>query len=204
MSSARGRWIKAGLYAGTAVAIGVATKKGAGREIDDKAFHALNGSHDPVRDAVFGGVTELGSIWASVAGGAVIAASGRRRAAASAVAAAAAAWVLGQAMKKGYNRPRPYDMHPETARRVIGKPSGTSWPSSHPAVFLAFLTTVGRGLDLPPAARAASLGLAGSVAVSRTYLGVHFPSDILSGLLLGRAIGLIWPIPEQAEGNRWF
>ena len=50
-SSPRVRWIKAGLYAGTAVAIGVATKKGVGRDLDDKAFHALNGSHDPVRSS---------------------------------------------------------------------------------------------------------------------------------------------------------
>jgi membrane-associated phospholipid phosphatase len=42
-------------------------------------------------------------------------------------------------------------------------------------------------------ARAGLLGLDATVAASRVYLGVHYPSDVVSGLLFGRAIGLVWP-----------
>jgi membrane-associated phospholipid phosphatase len=31
-------------------------------------------------------------------------------------------------------------------------------------------------------------------------LGVHFPSDVTSGLLLGRAVGLLWS--EQTSAGR--
>ena len=97
-------------------------------------------------------------------------------------------------MKGVFRRPRPYDTFgPGGSRLLIGKPRGTSWPSSHPAVLLAFLTVAGRELDLGPAVRAASLGLAGAVGLSRVALGVHFPSDVAGGLLMGRAVGLAWP-----------
>jgi len=40
------------------------------------------------------------------------------------------------------------------------------------------------------------MGLTGldlSVAASRVYVGVHYPSDVVSGLLIGRTIGRLWP-----------
>ena len=41
--------------------------------------------------------------------------------------------------------------------------------------------------------RAALSALDLSVAASRVYLGVHYPSDVASGLLMGRAVARIWP-----------
>jgi len=102
-------------------------------------------------------------------------------------------WTLGQVLKKAFLRPRPYHAHPETARVMTIRPRGTSWPSSHPAVLLAFVTVAARELGLSPAARAGLAGVAATVGLSRTYLGVHYPSDVAGGLLLGRAVGLAWP-----------
>jgi membrane-associated phospholipid phosphatase len=31
------------------------------------------------------------------------------------------------------------------------------------------------------------------VATSRAYVGVHYPSDVASGLLMGRAVARLWP-----------
>ena len=100
--------------------------------------------------------------------------------------------MMGQLLKKAFMRPRPYDAL-DDSRLLIGKPSGTSWPSSHPAVLLTFVTVASRDLGLSKAARASLLALAGTVGVSRTYLGVHYPSDVAGGLLMGRAVGLAWP-----------
>jgi undecaprenyl-diphosphatase len=40
-----------------------------------------------------------------------------------------------------------------------------------------------------PRLRWALLALAFGVALSRVYLGVHYPSDVIAGALLGAAIG---------------
>jgi len=33
-------------------------------------------------------------------------------------------------------------------------------------------------------------------AASRPYLGVHYPSDVVAGALLGSAIAAAWPAPS--------
>ena len=148
------------------------------------------------------GVTELGSIWASVGAAAVLALGGRRRVAGPALAAAAVTWALGQALKRVWKRPRPYDAFDGdgTSRLLIGKPRGASWPSSHPAVLTAFLTVAERELGPGPPSRIALVALAGAAGASRVVLGVHYPSDVASGLLLGRAVGLLWP-EERPTGR---
>ena len=168
--------------------MGVLTSAGSGRELDVEAFGAGNRDRGPAVDGFFRGVTELGSIWASVGASAVLAAAGRRRAAARGLAAASVAWVAGQGLKRLFLRPRPYDADLPGMTLRIGRPNGTSWPSSHPAVLLAFVTVAAHELETGRGTRAALDLLAGTVGASRVYVGVHYPSDVVGGLLLGRAV----------------
>lgn len=179
------------LLAGAAFAVAAATRGGRGRALDDRVYKAVNSAHRPWLDAGMRGLTELGSIYASAGAAAAIAAGGRRREAADAMAAAGAAWLLGQGIKKAYRRARPFDSE-YPGRLVIGKPRGTSWPSSHPMVLLTFADVAARNLGLGRGARRGLEGLAGLVAASRVYLGVHYPSDVAGGLLLGRALSGLW------------
>ncbi len=174
--------------AGAALAAGIASSGGRGERVDAKAFRAVNRGHGPAADRFFDAITELGSIWASIGGAAVLAASGHRRAAARGLAAASITWLLGQGLKRIFLRPRPYVADPGGVRLMADPPRATSWPSSHPAVLLAFVTAAGRELRLPGPARAALTGLAAAVGMSRTYVGVHYPADVVGGLLLGRAV----------------
>ena len=177
------------------LALGLAfvTIRGRGRRADDRLFARLNsGVQTPALDRLFRGVTELGSLWASIAAAAAIAASGRRREATDALGAAVATWLAGQGLKRVFNRLRPYEVEGHEHRLLIARPSGASWPSSHPAVLLSFVTVAGRDLGLAPAARVGLTCLAAAVGVSRVYLGVHYPADVAGGLLLGRAVADTW------------
>jgi membrane-associated phospholipid phosphatase len=189
-----GRWAWAALLAGGAAAVGhAALRTPQGLEADGRIFRAVNAGHGPEADRFFAGVTELGSLYAAGAAAGTLFALGERRAALNAAGAAGATWLLGQGIKQVVSRPRPYLATPEDARRMIAEPKGTSWPSSHPAVLTTFTRVAARELGLGAAARAALSGLDLAVATSRVYLGVHYPSDVVSGLLMGRTVARIWP-----------
>ncbi len=57
---------------------------------------------------------------------------------------------------------------------------------------MAAATAIGRAA---PGARPALYPLAGAVCLGRPFLGMHYPSDVLAGVLLGREIGRHWPLP---------
>jgi membrane-associated phospholipid phosphatase len=175
-----------------AVVIAALTSGRRGRKLDNRLFVALNGTGGPFADAFFKAITELGSLWASVGAAAVLARRDRnRRAALDALGAALAMWAVGQALKKRYRRSRPYRAL-DDVRLMIAEPQGTSWPSSHPAVLFTFLLVCLRDLDAPGAVRAGATALAGAVGLSRVYLGVHYPADVLGGLVLGRGMADLW------------
>jgi membrane-associated phospholipid phosphatase len=132
-------------------------------------------------------------MYAAAAAAVALALAGRRREGARALAAAGAAWLLLQGTKRLVDRPRPYLEDPEGTRRMIAEPHGTSWPSSHPAILTTFTRVAARELGIGALARTALTGLDAAVAASRVALGVHYPSDVASGLLFGRAVARLWP-----------
>jgi undecaprenyl-diphosphatase len=192
MGLARVTWAST-LAVGAAV-VGLGAMKGdEGPAVDRELFELVNRRHGPRADTFFAGVTEAGSLYAAGAAAGALAVGGRPRVAANALAGAAATWLLLQGVKKVVDRPRPSDADPDGTRLMIARPHATSWPSSHPAVLTTFTRVAARDLRLGAASRAALTAVDLSVAASRVYLGVHYPSDVLSGLLLGRAVARLWP-----------
>lgn len=83
-------------------------------------------------------------------------------------------------------RPRPCWIRPDIAL-LIASPTDYSFPSGHTlASFIAatILLYYDKRFGIP------ALILAVIIAFSRLYLYVHFPSDVLGGVLLGIAIGI--------------
>jgi membrane-associated phospholipid phosphatase len=67
---------------------------------------------------------------------------------------------------------------------LTGTLSGRSYPSAHASTSFAAARALSGRLPAPPL-----YALACAMALSRPYLGVHYPTDIAAGALLGDAVG---------------
>jgi membrane-associated phospholipid phosphatase len=88
--------------------------------------------------------------------------------------------IVNALVKVGIDRPRPSlpGLSPLMSTR-----SGRSCPSAHAATSFAAARLLSRALPAPPVYLAAS-----AMALSRPYVGVHYPSDVLVGVALGTAL----------------
>ncbi len=78
----------------------------------------------------------------------------------------------------------------------VAVPSRWSFPSSHAASTTTAAIVYGRLLGTPVTALVAA-----AMAWSRLALGVHYPSDVLSGVALGTTVAAVAPVARTGRGR---
>ncbi len=169
--------------------------------VDHAIFDAVRATRTPTLDGLLVRLSNAANdsrLWLATA--AVVAAVGRprgRRAAAEAVLSIGMASAVSNIALKGLSRRRRPAAPAEgeqVASRQVRRPTSPSFPSGHSASAFAFASTMGEELPATwvPLHLAATL-----VAYARVHTGVHYPSDVVAGALIGPFCG--WTVRRVAE-----
>lgn len=112
----------------------------------------------------------------------------RRAGAVSAIALLCSLIINNGILKNAVARVRPYEQIEELAL-MIEKQVDFSFPSGHSAASFAAATAI--YLNLPKRYGIPALLLAALIALSRLYVGVHYPTDVLFGVISGIGCALL-------------
>lgn len=147
-----------------------------------------------------GSPTVLGLVVLAVAGFLVL--QGRYRTAVVLIVALASAGLLNEALKGTFGRPRPTVV--PHLRAVM---SSTSFPSGHAMQSAIIYLTLGAMLTRLANRRVTKIYCMATAAfvtflvgVSRVYLGVHYPTDVVGGWIFGFAwASICWLVEQRLE-----
>jgi membrane-associated phospholipid phosphatase len=155
-------------------------------------------AHDPRAERAIAGLSRLGEhagIWLVIGWLGMSVDGARRERWRRATGTVALVYAINTAIKRVVRRRRPElpGLPPLT-----DTPSELSFPSAHASSSFAGALAYSRlGLPVVPL-----YALAGGLSMSRLYLGVHYPSDVLAGAALGTALGAFFTRVEADPGAR--
>jgi undecaprenyl-diphosphatase len=203
----------AGLYAFAALADAV--RDGGTRAFDERLLLALRAPGnlaDPVgpkwveemmRDVTALGSTAVLTLMVLMVTGYLLL-SDKRRSALTVVLAVVSGVIVSQAAKIAYDRPRP-ELVPHGAEVYTA-----SFPSGHSMMAAVVYLTLGALLARTQADLRVKMYILGAavllallVGVSRIYLGVHWPTDVLAGWALGGMWAMLcWGVMRRLQQQR--
>jgi decaprenylphosphoryl-5-phosphoribose phosphatase len=140
--------------------------------------------HTPARErgvAVFSKLGEQAVVWFAISGVGALVDARNRPVYGRAAATVLATYASNQLIKVSVRRRRPQlpGLPP-----LAGTLTGLSYPSAHAATSFAGARMLSPVLPAP-----ALYSLATALSLSRLYLALHYPSDIVAGAALGASIG---------------
>ena len=160
-----------------------------------------------VLDSFFLAVTNIagsyGQLWVIVAA-VLMVFKKTRKAGVAVLFAYAAVFLIGQyGLKNLISRPRPCQIDLDFTL-LVSRPSSSSFPSTHSAWAFGAATAI---FMQHKKAGVAAFIAAALIAFSRLYLFLHFPTDVLAGIALGIALGVlanwitgrIWKIADKSN-----
>ena len=149
-------------------------------------LQALQNWHNSVLDGFFCVYTTLGNggmLWFALAIGMIIFPKTRMYGVFTLCVLLVGGCIGTVILKNVIARPRPYTVVP--VELLITPPSGYSFPSGHAMQAFLFAPLI---YEISRKAGIAAYVAAAIMAFSRLYLFVHYPSDVLAGILLGWGI----------------
>lgn len=182
------------------------------REIDERILLALRNPADYSDPLGPGWLEEMGRDFTALGGVGVLTLLtlgtciyllmiGRARAALFTVAAIGSGWLVSNALKMGFDRPRP-DLVPHGSIVYTASfPSGHAMMSA--VTYLTLAVLLGRAV---PSWRLrlffllSAMFLTMLAGASRVYLGVHWPTDVVAGWAVGAAwAGMCWLVERWLQ-----
>ncbi|MDR2502186.1 MAG: phosphatase PAP2 family protein [Oscillospiraceae bacterium] len=163
------------------------------RALDERLFSALTARRAPFFSALMVTVSRIGdsgAIWLAAAAAMLLFRRTRKAGAVTLLALGLCTLVNTVIIKNIVMRPRPYEVLANITT-LVPLPADSSFPSGHTAAAFACALAIyhSRGAKYGVAA----LFFAALTALSRVYVGVHYPSDVLSGALVGFLCGAAAP-----------
>jgi membrane-associated phospholipid phosphatase len=125
---------------------------------------------------------EHGALWHAVSGLCLLLDPGNRHVYLRATRCVLAAYAVNTAIKYVVRRPRP----PRPA--LVDTISELSYPSAHASMSFAAARSLSEALPAAPLYAAAT-----AMSLSRPYLGVHYPTDVLAGAAFGLGVAGLTP-----------
>ncbi len=168
-------------------------------DLDEQLLRAARTcGHSPALDLLVARFTLLGehaAVWLAIGTIGALADPPRRARWGRATGTVAGMYALNTAIKLVVRRSRP---QLRGCKPLIATPTTLSFPSAHASTAFAGALAYSR-LGLPALPLYA---LAAKLAYSRLYLGVHYPSDVLAGALLGTAVAGVRERGAGAHADR--
>lgn len=104
------------------------------------------------------------------------------------VSLALEAILINLTIKKLVGRTRPYVVN-EAIEYITKRPSDNSFPSGHTGCVFAVASVL--FFMMPKKVGIPAMVIASLVGISRLYVGVHYPTDIIGGFIIGMFTGFI-------------
>lgn len=101
-------------------------------------------------------------------------------------------------IKKIVGRTRPYVVN-EAIEYITTRPSDNSFPSGHTGCVFAVASVL--FFMMPKKVGIPAIVVASLVGISRLYVGVHYPTDIIGGFIIGMFTGFIAKLIVEKIGQ---
>jgi membrane-associated phospholipid phosphatase len=169
----------------------------AGQRLDTWVFIRLNlrGSHPLWLDRVMWVFTQIGNGGVGIILGIVFYLGGEKRLSVELLLGILSLWLAVELIKAIVERSRPF-LTLEGARIIGWRERGKSFPSGHTSQAFFMMTLLVHHYEPHALIGILFYITAGLVALTRVYVGAHYPRDVIGGAILGSVWGILTSLVE--------